>query len=911
MKKIYLALSILFSSILSTYAQLTPVNIKIIDDNHKLPFINNSNKRSIKAPTSCDVDTIEYAYYKSSSLVTVSVSRGRSLGQLYSCPKPLILSGFTFYAFIIPNPPTSKKMNLICNVYKAGPDSLPRGRPLRSDTVTIDSTFGGGVISRILKRAEFKPITLDSNYILTVETDSATLSAGIVTNNYAGNPPTYPPNGRKENLNCGSISGLWYQGRNLNVGGTPFDCDILLNPYVKYSFGTDFSIKNNCYNINDSIKFLNTASSNLSGSKMYNRYVNFNLAYYCHMWDVGNYMGYTYAVDHKVQYTAKQNYKITLVSTIYHYKSSSFACSDTAVKTLYYKPDIPTFTGQSNLCKGDTARFTALTSDTGVVFEWLKKPFGTPFYFGQTYQKYPLTKDDTFYLRANNNGCVSGVRTIIMRVNTYPSSLVIKNDSICAGSKANLKATSNIGTTQWYTSATGGLPFFVGTVYQTKVLNSDTTFYAQAGNNGCILNPRMAVKALVGSNFAPASPVVSGDTTVCLSSGTGVTLTATAPAGLSIRWYDVSTGGASINTGTNYSFLPVKREVRTYYVDAYNGVCASTREPININIEDYPKIGNLLHDTLCKGDSARLSFTLPFGNATWYDASTAGNNVYTGTSFVSAPLSRMDYYIETNSDICVSPARTKISAIVNTFPTIVKLWGDTICAKNTARLKSVLSGNGSLNWYESDTSSVILATGKTYQTPIINGSKKYYAEPAYAGCIGPRQVVQPTVKPAPFSGFSFEVITWQRVKVSPINASGASIKWYFGDGTTSNSSNVTHRYENTGTYQVKLVLKSNTNGCKDSTTVSVLIETSDIHTLKTLPSASLYPNPAALVLNVSSELLGSQSMQVSIYSSNGVLVKELHAEAIDGVLNVPLSGLSTGLYIMRINGFAPLMFVKE
>jgi len=230
MKKIYLALSIIFSSILSTYAQLTPVNIKIIDDNHKLPFINNSSKRSLKAPTSCDVDTIEYPYYKSSSLVTVSVSRGRSLGQLYSCPKPLILSGFTFYAFIIPNPPTSKKMNLICNVYKAGPDSLPRGLPLRSDTVTIDSTFGGGVISRILKRAEFKPITLDSNYILTVETDSATLSAGIVTNNYAGNPPSYPPNGEKKNLNFRSISGLWYQGRKLNEGGMTFDFDLLFNP---------------------------------------------------------------------------------------------------------------------------------------------------------------------------------------------------------------------------------------------------------------------------------------------------------------------------------------------------------------------------------------------------------------------------------------------------------------------------------------------------------------------------------------------------------------------------------------------------------------------------------------------------------------------------------------------------------
>ena len=60
------------------------------------------------------------------------------------------------------------------------------------------------------------PITMDSAYILTVETDSANLTAGVVTNNYANG------DGDRENLNCGAISGLWYNGRNLNVNGTPF-----------------------------------------------------------------------------------------------------------------------------------------------------------------------------------------------------------------------------------------------------------------------------------------------------------------------------------------------------------------------------------------------------------------------------------------------------------------------------------------------------------------------------------------------------------------------------------------------------------------------------------------------------------------------------------------------------------------
>ncbi len=910
MKRIYLTLCLFSCSFLCTYAQLKSVNVKIIDDKQRLHFNDpSSNKRSVQVPKQCDVDTVQYPLYKSSSLLVVTVSKGRSLGQMYSCPKPLVLSGFTFYAFVVPsNPPTYRSMNMICNVYKAGADSLPRGLPLRSDTIFVDTTFGNGKISFMMKRAEFAPITLDSNYVLTVETDSGTLSAGIVTNNYQNG------DGRRENLNCGSISGLWYKGRNLNVGGIPFNCDILLHPYVKYKFGTDFTIKSNCYNINDSVKFINGAAANMAGSRMYNLYMtlqNGMYSYFSHLWDAGNNMGNTYSIDHKIQYSSKQNYQIRLISTVYHYNGPNYGCVDTTIKTLYFKPDIPTFSGLTNLCIGDSAKFTAVSADTGVIFEWMKKPVGVaPFFTGNVFKKFPLTRDDTFYLRANNNGCLSGVRTIIMRVNTYPASLVVKDDSICAGSKANLKATANIGAIQWYTTLTGGVPFYIGNVYQTKVLNSDTMFYAQAVNIGCALNPRKAVKAFVGSNFAPGPPAVSSDTTVCLGVSV-ITLNATAAAGLTIRWFDVSSGGSSINTGNTFNFLPTKREVKVYYVDAYNGVCGSTRVPISVTIEDYPVISKLTNDTLCKGDSAYLGFTLPFGDANWFDASTGGNNVFTGTNYVSAPSGNVSYYIETSSSVCVSPTRTKISAVVNTFPAISKLWGDTICAKNKATLKSVLLGNGNLNWYDSDTSGTILGTGKTFQTPVINSGLKYYAQPFYAGCIGPRQVVQPTVKPVPFSGFSFEVMTWQQVRVYPINRSGSSVKWYFGDGGMSNSDTVKHRYQNPGTYQIKLVLTHNANGCKDSTTISVLIEVSSINALAKLSDARVYPNPALTDLNIHSVMLGNESRQVSIYSSTGALVRQVGAEAIDGLLTIPVSGISPGFYIIHINGFTPLMFVKE
>lgn len=904
-KLLYLTLtSFLFNS---AYAQLNSTGHVIKDDIGKSYILDKSSgKRSLQNPTSCQSDTVEYPRYKSTSLVTISVSRGRSLGQLYNCPKPLVLTGFTFYGFIIPNPPTSKKMNLICNVYKAGPDSLPSGAPLRSDTVTIDSTFGGGVLTRIEKKAMWQAITMDSAYILTVETDSATLTAGIVVNNYSNG------DGDRENLNSGSISGLWYNGRNLNVNGIPFDCDILLHPYVEYKFGTDFSIKNNCYNINDTIKFNNAAPTNMSGSKMYNRYLIYNLGYICHLWNYDNGMGSQYVVDGKVKYNSKQNAKIQLISTVYGYRGGmQFGCDDTTYKDLFFKPDIPTVSGSTNVCIGDSAILSAQTNDPGVTFEWSVKPNIPPFFTGKTLIRYPITKSDTFYLRAVNDNCISAYRTVILKANAYPNSLTVLNDSVCAGSRANLKATSNIGTIQWFTNPLGGLPFYNGPVYQTQVLNKDTFFYVEANNSGCRMSPRVRVDALVGSNFAPSPPTVSNDTTVCLSAGAAVNLSAVAPIGLSVRWFNNASGGNSISTGSTYQFMPTIREYKTFYVDAFNGVCGSSRIPINITVEDHPIVSDLLRDTVCNGDSAYIACSVPYGSVAWYDASSGGNLLGVGNKLAVLPASTGNYYIQSQSDVCISPFRVPVEVVVNNFPGFTKLWGDTICSKNTALLTAVPNGPGIVKWYDTDTGTVHLGEGLKYTTQVLNGGKKYFARSEYAGCIGPKVEVQPSVKNSPFSGFIFDVLTFQQVRVTPINSTGSSVFWDFGDGFTSTKYSVTHRYENTGIYKIKLRLTSGANGCMDSTTVTIEILPSSIRKIEDMPTVNVYPNPSNGTLFVDLGETAVNARKVSIYDMKGQLVFDKMLVSDNGTLMVNIVDLSPGIYMLYTDSFKPVVFIKE
>src|SRR5690606_33796309 len=51
-------------------------------------------------------------------------------------------------------------------------------------------------------------------------------------------------------------------------------------------------------------------------------------------------------------------------------------------------------------------------------------------------------------------------------------------------------------------------------------------------------------------------------------------------------------------------------------------------------------------------------------------------------------------------------------------------------------------------------------------------------------------------------------------------------EWYFGDGATANTPNVTHRYTTEGIYQVELAV-TNAEGCKSVTTQSVTITSRD------------------------------------------------------------------------------------
>lgn len=901
MKKLYFSLivSLLFCSVNSNklFAQFQSYPVKIIDD-LKVYTPHNQDRRSYDSPTQCRPDTVEYPRYKASAFYTVTISENRGLGQFYDAPKTITLSGITFYAFVSGNPPPSRTVNVYLNVYRANADSLPTGSPLRSDTLTIDSTFGGGLLSNFERHAKFAPINIDFPYIVTIEADTSTLNVGVVTNDWSAN------DGAGEFLNCGSINNTWYRGRNLTIGTASFDADIVLYPHVEYKLGNDFIIDKQCFNTNDSVFFRNQYQSNIAGSKFYNRYSFWNFDQFCHRWNYGVNSFYYQSIEGGTRYTSTNDYDVTMISTLYYWRGGG-NCQDTTTKRVYATPASPQVSGAGNKCEGDTAFLTVINGNQ-IDYIWTTTANDTnAFSTSKTLIVPNLTNNITYYARTKSNICYSNASAANIFVYKYPDPPVVRNDSICAGSRANLSAfASNNEVIEWFIDSNAAFPFFIGEVYQTPVLSSDTFFYVQANNFGCKNSERIKVSAFVSQAFAPSDPTVSPDTFACMGNSPIIDMYASVNSNDTLRWFNQASGGTPIAKGNSYQFIPTQRGVYNFYVDAWNGICGSSRNPIRVVIEDAPSVTSIISDTVCTGASAQISATVTFGQISWYDKSTGGTLVSIQNSVSFNNLQKdTTLYIETASLSCISPTRQTVVVKVNTIPMIVSSSGDTICSQGRALLKAQ-TNEGVIHWYDNLSDTSFLGTGNTYLTPQLTGNKTYYAVAENQGCASQKIPVTPLVRPRPFSGFYFDILTEQRVRFTPLTTTGVSVNWNLGDGNTSSETVYTHKYQDSGVYQVRLILTSLANSCKDTTINSVAVPFWDPASIEELMASGskywfIYPNPSHGKVSLISNF-DLKNEPLFIYAMNGKLLQKQLITLESGVMyNIQLPAVS-GIYIIQL-----------
>ena len=76
---------------------------------------------------------------------------------------------------------------------------------------------------------------------------------------------------------------------------------------------------------------------------------------------------------------------------------------------------------------------------------------------------------------------------ITATINEIPTTSFIQPNPICQNTSTTINAASTIGTINWYASPTSSSLLFME-IFTTPILNTTTTYYFEADNNGCLSN---------------------------------------------------------------------------------------------------------------------------------------------------------------------------------------------------------------------------------------------------------------------------------------------------------------------------------------------------------------------------------------------------------------------------------------
>ncbi|SEW09622.1 gliding motility-associated C-terminal domain-containing protein [Chitinophaga sp. YR573] len=266
---------------------------------------------------------------------------------------------------------------------------------------------------------------------------------------------------------------------------------------------------------------------------------------------------------------------------------------------------------------------------------------------------------------------INGVLTALSSVKVYfaavtipRATVAVTNVNTCSGNTATLTATSpNAADIAWYTDAVGGTAVGTGGQFITPVLTSSVTYYVEASRFGCANPTRVPVTVNVGTT--PVAPTAASRS-IC--TGSQITLLATAPAGVTFRWYTAATGGTLLASTAAYTTNALTADT-AFYVESDNNGCKSvTRTRVKVTVSAAPTGLTVtpLGTSVSSGQGALFTASATGTNLryVWYNA--AGDSIFNAAVFNTGPLiTTTTYSVEAvNASGCRSSARVFVTATV-------------------------------------------------------------------------------------------------------------------------------------------------------------------------------------------------------------------------------------------------------
>ena len=447
----------------------------------------------------------------------------------------------------------------------------------------------------------------------------------------------------------------------------------------------------------------------------------------------------------------------------------------------------------------------------------------------------------------SNNGCTDVASQDIVIHPTTVAGTINGAQTLCSDDEATyqLELTGYTGDIlRWESSSTGDEPWTV--ISSTSdILNysdlSDSTWFRAIVQSG-VCDVETSDTAIISIDQATVAGTLSGEATVCFNDNTG-TLTLTGNVGDILEWQKSTNSGSTwsslANTTNTFDYTNLQQDT-WYRVLVKNGICSDEfSNEIKITVSPATVIGALAASgTFCKGDnSGALKLTGYTGDIIRWESSPTGdapwasiNNTTDSLEYTNL-LATTYYRAVVQSGVCESIISNSVKITIDEPTVAGSLSGTTaVCEGGNAGTISLSGQTGTVQRWESSTDAStwteIVTTNTSIAFTDLTASTYYRALVQNGVCDSAyTDELLVTVNPLPdvaFSAGSVCVGTQTQFVNASTLSSGTIVSYYWdlSGGQVSVAKDPIYRFEDAGTYAVKLIVES-AAGCSDSLTNSI------------------------------------------------------------------------------------------
>ncbi|MBL0048064.1 MAG: gliding motility-associated C-terminal domain-containing protein [Bacteroidetes bacterium] len=509
-----------------------------------------------------------------------------------------------------------------------------------------------------------------------------------------------------------------------------------------------------------------------------------------------------YSIDNGTTYQSGGSF-INLVPGTYHLKlrDANGCTSDSIVLLSQPTPLVINTTVTQASCNQNNGT-VVITASGGTGNYQYSNSNGTLFQTGNTFSN--LTASNYTLLVKDANACVA--QTTVAITNTVPPSIssVVTQDEKCFG--------QSIGTA--FVSAllgTGSLNYSISNGSIIQSTNSFTSL--SAGFYQVIVTDSLACADTAYFTIQQPAPLLVTVTTpqlICI--GQTSLLSANASGGTAGYTFNWSPAGPLV--------APDTTTIYSVFVSDTNG-CISATQVITQAVRPKLSLSKSADVTVCKGSLIHSDAFAGGGDGTYTYTWSPSQDVQADTS--------QWVYVSVH-DGCSTPAvRDSIRIDVYIQPAISFIASDTIgCAPLCVQLKNTTVGNiASCSWIYGDGSS---STSSCIENHCYNQAGNYDVSLQVSDIYGCTSSYTHTnfieVNGLPKAAFQAEPHTASILEAN-INFKDSSSNadyylWDFGDGNTASIHNPYHTYQDTGCYDVQLIVNT-LKGCSDTALRTICI----------------------------------------------------------------------------------------